>query len=159
MTVIVWDGKTLAADKLCVVGTVKLTVTKIRTYYLEGSEFLVGVCGDFDLAQEFFNWFGSIREIGIIDRYLIDRYESFPSCLRDKDVPVSALVIRGDHQVFKYERSPLPMEYGKGQFAIGSGKEFAIGAMQMGANSFQAVQIANRFDYGCGNGIDELSFE
>lgn len=154
MTVIVWDGKTLCADKMCVVGTVKLTVTKIRKYDYNGFKFLVGVSGDFDLAQEFFAWFGETVGTG-----LINQIGRFPNCLRDKDVPVSALAIRDDGQVFKYERSPIPIEYGEGQFAIGSGKEFAIGAMQMGASAFTAVKIACDFDYTCGNGIDTLTFD
>ena len=37
--------------------------------------------------------------------------------------------------------------------AIGSGSEYALGAMAMGASAKRAVQIASRFDPSTGRGV------
>lgn len=42
-------------------------------------------------------------------------------------------------------------------YADGSGGEYAMGAMAMGANARQAVQVACRFDLASGDGIDTLT--
>jgi hypothetical protein len=56
--------------------------------------------------------------------------------------------------LFRYERSPIPIEHGKNKCAFGAGKDFAYGALAMGATAEQAVTIANRYSIHCGMGVD-----
>lgn len=70
MTVIAWDGRVLAADKLCCIGTTTSTVTKIKI--IDGS--MWGGCGDFDTVQSIFKW----AEEGKI-------IEGWPLVQKDKD--------------------------------------------------------------------------
>ncbi len=89
MTVIVWDGKTLAADKQATNSGLKRKVTKI--YKIHGD--LVGFSGDFDYAFAMKKWF----EGGA-------RVEEFPKHQEDNDKWVGVLVITPQRRVFKYER-------------------------------------------------------
>jgi hypothetical protein len=145
MTVIVWDGKTLAADKLAVQGDLKRTVTKIRR--LRGH--LVGVSGDWDRGQELLHWF--------VEGADPSKYPEFQKT--DNDF-VGMMAVRPDGCVIKFERSPYPMEYPEEKwYCIGSGRDFAYGALWMGANAKVAVQVAMSFASSCGMGIDTLTLE
>lgn len=42
--------------------------------------------------------------------------------------------------------------------AWGSGRDFAMGAMEMGASAYRAVEVAIRHSTGCGYGIDLFDF-
>lgn len=41
----------------------------------------------------------------------------------------------------------------------GEGRDFAYGALEMGANAIKAVEVASKYCISCGMGIDVLSFE
>ena len=117
MTVIAWDGKTLAADKLCSHGTTRNTVTKI--YLVNG--LLVGGSGDLGFVNGMVEW---IRG----GRILAD----FPKAQADKDDWQPMLVIELDRSISMYDRTPWPVRY-EGQFvALGSGREYARAAMHLG---------------------------
>ena len=47
---------------------------------------------------------------------------------------------------------PVPVQ--EPFFAVGSGAEYALGAMAQGASAKEAVLIASRFDPATGNGVD-----
>lgn len=58
----------------------------------------------------------------------------------------TALTIQ-DGEVFIYEDSPFPTGPLKADyFAIGSGREYALGAMEMGASALEAVRVACKHD-------------
>lgn len=40
------------------------------------------------------------------------------------------------------------------RWAIGSGADYALGAMEAGADAMRAVEIASKLDAGCGMGVD-----
>ena len=145
MTVIVWDGKTLAADKQATNSGLKMTCTKLRR--VNGC--LIGVSGDFDLAQTTVKWFADGADP-----------EKFPKHQETDDKWVGLVCITPDKRVLKYERSPYPMEYTEMEFfAVGSGRDYALGALAMGADAVTAVEVASRFDNGCGLGVDVLTHE
>ena len=145
MSVIVWDGKTLAADKQLTVGAVRFAGTKI--FEIRGS--LVGFSGDFDFAQSMKHWFESGCEV-----------EKYPASQNDNDRWVGMLVVTKDRKIYKYERSPYPMDMTENKvYAFGSGREFALGALSMGADAQKAVEIAMLHEINCGVGIDKLTLE
>lgn len=144
MTVIVWDGKILAADKRACNNGLKFTVTKIRK--INGN--LVGSSGDFSPIQAMFHWYEKGADP-----------EKIPDCQKDKDRWTTLLVITPEKKIFRYEQDCFPYEIEEKKYAAGSGRDFALAAMAMGADAVEAVKIACRFDAGCGNGIDTLGFE
>lgn len=142
MTVIAYDGKTLAADRLMTVSGLKVRVRKI--FRIRGH--LVGSCGDVDRGNDLIEWFraGGIR--GDYPRY-------------DKDDGASLLVVAPDGEILEYDKSPNPMKIYEKFYAIGSGKACAMSAMACGADAKKAVSIANRYDGRCGLGCDSLEFK
>lgn len=145
MTVIAWDGKSLAGDKRAVVGGGLIrTTTKIFSV-LHGLA-LAGYAGDADAGEEMLAWFE-------------DGYQpaKFPASQRDRDNWSGLLVVWGDGRIWKFERSPYPIKFPPQHFAIGSGRDFALMAMHLGKTAREAVKLASIFDSGCGNGVDELA--
>jgi ATP-dependent protease HslVU (ClpYQ) peptidase subunit len=142
MTVIAWDGTTLAADRRCSFGAYIGTLTKIRRI----GNALVGVAGSASKAGEFFAWI----ESGAYP-------PGFPPRDNGNDY-FTGLVIRPGPIVERYECTGFPIVLEDKQHAIGSGRDYAAMAMHLGKSASEAVQLATMFDENCGNGVDELSF-
>lgn len=142
MSVIVWDGKTLAADRMVVSGNLKRSTTKIW----RRGDMLIAGAGTAVGIQAMLEWI----EDGC------DK-EKFPK-LRDGE-DVSVWVVNRSGAMAKFEDSPYPLTYMDDTWADGSGRDFAYGALAMGADAAKAVEVASHFDAFCGHGVDALSFE
>ena len=143
MTIIAWDGKTLAADKRGTWQGISRTVTKIfRT-----GDWLIGIAGNQCEGYDMVEW---LKNGAAPDK--------FPVNQRDEKLWISCLVISSDGLIRLYERSPNPCIIENEFTAIGSGRDFALAAMYLGLTSREAVEVACEFEEGCGNGIDELNF-
>lgn len=140
MTVIAWDGKTLAADKAATSVGFSNTVTKI--YRVPAG--LVGFAGNGDAAMQLLRWF---RE-GM-------KPEDWPECQKG-DSRADAIFINKDAQVFGFGSSPWPQRNENVQNAMGSGRDYALAAMHLGYDSRRAVEVAIALDNDCGCGIDTL---
>lgn len=143
MTVIAWDGKSLAADKRAVSCGLISTTTKIRRI----GSLLVGACGNTALGNEMMAWVERGRNP-----------DDFPQAQRNPDENCGLLVIDSG-RIIKYESSPYPIEFEDSFFAIGSGRDFALAAMHCGKSAAEAVEIASLFECGCGNGVDALMLD
>lgn len=143
MTVIAWDGRTLAADKRVSFQGLSSTTTKIS----RANGCLVAMCGDGTAAEQMLEWFRAGAMPG-----------NFPKCQRSVDW-ASLLVIVPDGKIHKYERGPKPIIIEDQFHAIGAGRDFAIAAMHCGKTAAEAVAIACIYENSCGNGIDTLAFE
>ncbi len=143
MTVICWDGRTLAADKQMTNGMTRMTVTKL--YRANGC--LIGICGDASAGMETLQWFRDGAKPA-----------DYPAGNRAEG-GASLIVVRADKLVMKYEKSPFPFAV-EGKFcAFGCADESAMVAMEMGASAVRAVELASKYNTGCGNGVDALEFE
>lgn len=144
MTVIAWDGVTLAADKRATYSGLARTVTKIqRTHKGE----LVAFSGDFDMGVALVQWYVGD---GCAERYPNNKNN-------DGSMKTQLMVIRLDGTICVYEREPIPMTFTDPQTAMGSGRDYAMAAMHLGQTAKQAVQVACDLDIYCGNGIDTLT--
>ena len=142
MTIIAWDGKTLAADKRAVNNGLQRTTTKIFRL-ADGS--LFGACGDLSFCLQMKNWIADGMQS-----------EKFPASQRDKDDWQVCVLVK-DGVLHLFERTPEPIIFEDAFYACGSGRDFAIAAMHCGKSAREAVEIASIYDVGCGNGIDELT--
>jgi hypothetical protein len=142
MTCIAWDGKTLAADKLCCFGVTKGTVTKIQRF----GNYLCGVTGNLSLGMEMLEWFKA-------DALPKD----YPSANRDPDKGSGLVVVKPDRTVWKYESTPYPFKIEGAFCAFGSGDESAMIAMECGCDARRAVEVAIKYNTTCGNGVDTLT--
>jgi hypothetical protein len=148
MTVIVWDGTTLAADREASDSWIKChAATKIAR--LRGH--LVGCSGPAAAAAEMMAWFAFGADP-----------KAFHESLRKLD-NLSMLAVAADGTVKVYQNTPYPIIYGGApdgsrRHAIGAGKEAAMAVMLAGNGARRAVEIASMVCAGCGNGIDTLEF-
>jgi ATP-dependent protease HslVU (ClpYQ) peptidase subunit len=145
MTVIAWDGSTLAADKRAGTGAPR-TVTKIRR---APNGNLIGASGTVQGDAELMAWY----ERGADP-------EQFPQSQR-VDATASQLVVvdRETRRVLHFCTTPYPAVFEDQHFACGSGRDFALMAMRLGYDARGAVELTCELCAECGNGIDMLTLE
>lgn len=141
MTVIAWDGRTLAADKRASNAGMAKTVRKIDRH----GDVLFAVTGDFDTAAELREWFKAGA-----------KPSEFPEAAR-KDA--ATLVVIDAQGIRSYATGPYPMPIEDRISAWGSGRDFAMAVMHLGFDARKAVEVACLFQTDCGNGIDCLELE
>lgn len=140
MTVIAFDGRTLAADKRATDHRGK-TSTTTKIHRAPGGELLACV-GDASVCAELLAWFVAGAEP-----------VAFPQSAR---ASVADLYVFGPGGVLCYCAGPYPFTVECRHFAAGSGGDVAKGAMFMGADARKAVEAACSLRGDCGNGIDVL---
>lgn len=139
MTVIAYDGSTLAADKMAICAGARLTVTKV--FRRQG--FRIGISGTESHGLAVAAW---IEAHGKPDDY--------PKA--EKDDLSYCLVVFGDGRVLRYEGTAYPIESEDRFAAAGSGQDFALAAMYLGHDAVEAVRVASALSSSCGGGIDVL---
>lgn len=144
MTVIAWDGVTLAADKLACFGPTKATVTKI----FKRAEGLIGVTGTYSMGMEMIAWFDAGR-----------KPEEFPAGNRSPDNGASLIWVKSDKTVWKFESSPYPFGFERTEAAFGNGDESALIAMACGKSAKEAVLLTSEYNATCGRGVDTLTLD
>lgn len=144
MTVICWDGTTLAADKRSSYGGMICTVTKIHRV----NGLLCGGAGDLAHVLALIEWVRNGR-----------LPEQFPPAQTTKDDWNAFMVVELDGTTSLYERTPFPIRYEQTYMVIGSGREYARAALHLGCSAAEAVNVAIALDHNCGNGVDTLALE
>jgi 20S proteasome alpha/beta subunit len=152
ITVIVWDGKTLAADRRIRYGSQFNTTTKIHKIYEPLGYVLCGGSGEDCFVQQMIAWVKDGR-----------RPEAFPADQRNKDDWQPFFVIEHLHKHFTrilfYERTPHPVVYDSPVLCIGSGADYARAFLHVGKTAEEAVRLTCEIDHHCGDGIDILEFD
>jgi ATP-dependent protease HslVU (ClpYQ) peptidase subunit len=138
MSVIAWDGKTIAADRSITFGEVKMIGNKL--WEIPGGA--IAVCGGSYSGMLVKNWWISGA-----------RKEEWPDIQKDKEAWSILVVANSKKGVIYYEQEPVGIEVG-GIMAWGSGKEIAIGVMASGGSAVNAVEIACTYSPFCGFGCD-----
>jgi hypothetical protein len=141
MTIIAWDGATLAADKRAIIGGGLIrTVTKIWRH----AGVLLAVTGDWDTAAEMREWFKDGAKPAL-----------FPPKAR-RDGAATLIVITG-FSIEVYCSGPFPVLIEDDACCWGSGRDYALAALHMGGTARTAVEVACVYQSDCGNGIDCLT--
>ncbi|AZG14938.1 hypothetical protein [Cupriavidus pauculus] len=142
MTVIAWDGETLAADRRVTSGGgIARSVTKIQKH----GDVLLGMTGNWDVAAEMREWF----KAGAVPA-------DFPAKARDGD---ATLIVIRRAGIESFHSGPFPMPIEVAQAAWGSGRDYAEATMYLGGSAVQGVQVASHFQTDCGNGFDTLKLD
>lgn len=143
MTVIAWDGRTLAADRRSTTGDGAISVvTKIHR--VRGM--LVGTTGDQSVGRELLAWF----EAAAVP-------SDFPASARDDKATL--VTIRPTGVIEHYTTGPQPCRFEVARMAWGCGRDFARAAMECGRSAREAVALTCELNAFCGNGVDSLEFE
>lgn len=134
MTTIAFDGKNIASDSQCggayLDGGVRKVVKIGKSYY--------GVAGHLESMEQFFQW---LRDGGDKPKIEHDSFEG--------------LEVRGK-SVYWWGEALVPCKI-RAPTAIGSGTQFAMGAMLAGATAKEAVKIAAKLDSGTGQTIRSVT--
>jgi len=149
MSVLVWDGKTLAADRQGTDGGMVRTITKARRITKgKFKGYLMGAVGATATANVMMDWF----EVGADPRTFPYEY------MKNDELAASLLVITQKKEIWKFDHLPAPIIIEDDHYSIGSGRDFAFGALSMGADAVQACEIACVHSTACGVGIDVLEW-
>lgn len=141
MTVIAWDGTTLAADKQLSAGGMRMKATKIKR--LANGD-VAAICGDAFSGYALFDWYERGADLG-----------AMPDFQKTDDF---ANIIVANKDGCKYlMKQPAWLTVEDSFSAWGSGADFAMGAMAMGADAIRAIEIAGMFSTGCGLGVDAFT--
>ena len=131
MTVVVFDGTSLAVDSHSSDGKAKTPATKV---WIRNGELMTGA-GHLASILEMKDWYERGGNVG-----------EYPKCQQG---PRQCVFIVMDHSsAYRFESSPHPIEM-TGPFAYGAGAEFAYGALHMGATAEQAVEAAIAYSPYC----------
>ena len=142
MTVVVWDGSTLATDCAATDGRVKWQSTKAWRFE---DKILSGV--------------GPLQSILAMRDWYMDGADPGRFPVIQTSFPCHFIVISRGQGLSRYESGPIPIIHGRNQCAFGEGRDFAYGAMAMGASAGEAVDIANQFSVHCGHGKQVYDLE
>lgn len=141
MSVIAWDGQTLAADRQLTCDGAVYHTTKVFNL----GDRLIGYVGELAQCEELLEW------------YLAGAApDTFPSWQREPDTKPSLAVFNSDNTILLYEGSHVPIRIENQRFAMGSGAQFALGVMHFNGTAIAAVRIASNLDPWSGGGIDAL---
>jgi len=151
MTVIAWDGKTLAADGRMTEGTSIYNDDVIKLFELNSLSYnndrllYAGVCGDVSCIQEYLVWLN--LNAGIM----------FKEIVRNPELDVAGLIIGVNKAYIITQNSAYLMEFCRDtKLAEGSGSNYALSAMSFSLNAVQAVEHACSMDSSCGGSINSV---
>lgn len=146
MTVIAWDGRTLAADKKATNSGYGETTTKIHR--LKDGRLVAG-CGQSDKARELIRWLNEGADP-----------KTFPdNSIGEDGCRALILIIDKQGKMYRLERTPLLLELEDKFTAMGSGRDYALAMLYIGKTAVEAVTVASALDDDCGRGIDTLTLE
>jgi hypothetical protein len=106
--------------------------------------FVVGLSGNIDVCLEVLSFFD-----GNPDDW------SPPKGMRGQEF----VVLTANHRIFTFTRPDKWLPVNADYYAIGTGSNFALGAMMNGATPLEAVKIAAKADAGTGMGFTHYEFD
>lgn len=144
MTTIVWDTKTFAADRQTTFGGTPVAGNKITKTKYKGQEAFIGTAGEVEVCTAVEDWIKA-------------------GCKGSPKLPeepqFSAMIVVKSGEVYFMSGSTFAHSMGKTKWAIGSGADYALGAMYAGRSAKEAVEIASQLDTGTGLGVDVVTFK
>ncbi len=144
MTIVAWDGKSIAADRQSTCAGLKEAVIKIK---VTDNGTLMAATGSYGGGLILMDWYDKGA-----------KPEDYPDFQKDDDKWCRLIVIDREDQIPKiYEQHPVPLYFEDRFSAWGSGRDYAIGAMAAGATAEEAVEITSRHCVDCGLGVDVIS--
>lgn len=142
MTVIVFDGKTLATDSQGTAGSTKYTVVKI----LKGKNHVYALAGDTATAQEMFSALESGKP-----------KENWPT-FRENFGTTLVSINRVSRRVLCYYNHSHEGVETLGPSAWGSGREYALAGLHLDRTAVECVKVAIALDPNCGGRIQSVAF-
>jgi hypothetical protein len=137
MTTVAWDGKTLASESRATRGHEIAPWAEQKLFVREGKVY--ASAGEGNLTEPLMTWHAAGGDI-----------DKAPK--GDPETGWTLLVIGHDGAYIYTSSSPYPYKI-TSPYAMGSGKQFALGALHAGKSAKEAVEIACRLDVWSGGEI------
>lgn len=141
MTTIAWDGTTLAADRQSTWGGTPIRVRKVHKLRAPDGSFIL------------YGGSGNSIQLGAFYRFVTGQTWRQP-CIDDAQF----MMIDAQRRVWIAQNNMDWHRIDVRRWAMGSGADYALGAMDHGASAREAVEVASRLDTGTGMGIDCVRF-
>jgi len=142
MTIVAFDGKTIAADGLASDGGIVASKDVQKLAVVDNC--VIGSGGCHWSALKFIDWWKK----GKVDPYPV------------LDEAFCALVVHSDGNAELYGcKFDVGIPLGQRPYVIGCGRDIARGAMAMGADAKRAVEICCELDTACGGDIMVVTLE
>ena len=143
MSVIVWDGKTLAADRYADMCGARAVAEKL---FLLPTNEVVGFTGA--LSTGMF----------LMSLYRVGKLESHWPATQSSDDWARLVVGRSDGLVVYYERSPAAIPVYSNAVTWGAGQDFARMALHLGEDAVSAVLNTNDCCGSCSYGVTAFTY-
>lgn len=143
MTIIAWDGHTLAADKQSTANGFRRVVTKVHMV----PDGIIGCSGSATACVAMRDWFMNGRQ-----------KQDWPQ-IQSTDKDAYTMFVDWAGRLWIYEDFPHPIALENRYDAMGSGRDFALAALELGHDAVTAVQVASKLCNSCGMGYDALNLE
>lgn len=140
MTCIAYDGRFIAADRLAINHTY---MTRCQKVFREPDGTVMACCGTLEQGLALMDWYRQGKDPA-----------KWPKFQENKDDWTRLVVGLGRGNVVLYAQLPVVVPVMDEFSAWGSARDFAVGAMAMGAGAHRAVEVAMQFDNTCGLGVD-----
>ena len=144
MTTIAFDGKSIAADCQSTYGSFPVKAHKLNHLTYKGHPAVAGCDGTIQEFDPIIEWVKG----GCKKKQRPDVEEEKPD--------FSIMVVTDEGKVFYASNSLFFHDMGKTKWAIGSGADYALGAMEAGKTAKESIEIAMRLDVNTGLGIDVI---
>lgn len=138
MTIICTDGRVMAGDTQIDDDGSKGVAPKI----FKTKKAIIGIAGDYKHALRFVKWYN-------------DRRRRKPG----PDDNFEAIVYTSKHGLSYWDSDLEPQPIHDEYYAIGSGREAALGAMAVGASPEEAAEAACKVNTYCGGKVDVVLLE
>jgi hypothetical protein len=137
MTVVTWDGAALAADRQGMNQDTKFECQKLWT--LPNGE-IIATAGDFAYGLRLVEWYKAGADP-----------DKYPNRMGDD---WGRIVVASHRGCVTYEGYGVAIPVTSKFAAWGSGRDYALGALAMGASARRAVEITSAHCASCGLGVD-----
>lgn len=142
MSVIVYDGDLIAADLMVNTGGSSWAANKLG--WLD--DYIFTAFGDQSNALKLIAQFREYKGPYIPQsKYFFTPYATM------------IYVDRTTHNLYRYAQDGSIVDHGKHKAAFGTGKDFAYGALAVGANATNAVKAALKYSPTCGIGVQTIN--
>lgn len=153
MTTIAYDGTILAADTMIASGDIPLPkpVSKLWTLSINGRKVVVAGAGNPNVLMLLAGLYGQNAE------KIRKHHALVPAPALPSDMSGSIIVLDSKTgRAYYIGEDACAVDITGEQWACGSGRRFALGAMAAGASARKAVLIASKYDHDTGSDIQWL---
>lgn len=156
MTTIVYDGERIAADRMVIHGDgIKIQYSKIKTGTLTRTYHGIATNESVYLAST-----GYLMSALVMEKWILEsgNPSDFPK-LEDGCATIVIYITDPKTAYIYFNSGPHPMLVTTFPTAIGSGANYALCAMEVGASIEKAVEIAAKFDDNTGFGVEVFKIQ